>query len=210
MLPGPTYVYQCPGCSHLLANDSLLSGNTFGAKLYSDGKQFAPMLPVFPRLTRCPSCDTIFWLNKSTEAGSYSWGDNSHPEWEQADKAEFLQLPEYFVALGRGLANTKEEEIYLRQQIWWAYNDRSRRGQELFQAPEDEANYTENCKRLMTLLDPTDPNQRIMLAELKRNLGDFEGCKKLIDSLEDASLKWLKVKFAEACAKKYPWVMALN
>lgn len=210
MLPGPTYVYECPKCGHLLTNNSLMSGNTFGAKHYSDGKQIAPMLPAFPELTKCRRCDTIFWLSKAKEVGTYEWGDQDKPEGQQADKARFLQLPDYFVALSIGLAETKEEETYIRRQIWWAYNDRIRMGQAIFVSGEDEVLYTQNCTRLMMLLDPSDSGQKIMLAELKRNLGDFDACLQLLQSLDDMDFDWLKAKLIRACKKKRQWVMALN
>jgi hypothetical protein len=187
-----------------------MSGNTFGAKHYSDGKQIAPMLPAFPELTKCRRCDTIFWLSKAKEVGTYEWGDQDKPEGQQADKARFLQLPDYFAALSIGLAETKEEETYIRRQIWWAYNDRIRMGQTIFVSGEDEVLYTQNCTRLMMLLDPSDSGQKIMLAELKRNLGDFDACLQLLQSLDDKDFDWLKAKLIRACKKKRQWVMALN
>lgn len=210
MLPGPTILYKCPNCGNLLSNESLISGNTFGAKLYSDGKQFAPMLPDFPRLSKCKKCDTIFWLDEAAETGSYEWGDPISTEWQHADTAEFLLLPEYFEALTQGLGQRKADESYIRQQIWWAYNDRVRRGQPVFATEKDEASYRANCTRLMALLDPEDTSQYIMIAELKRNLADFNGCLQMMQQLDEAELDWLKTRFVAACQKKQQWVMLLR
>jgi hypothetical protein len=63
MLPCPNLIYECPYCGNRLKRKSLASGNTLGAKLYSDGKQIAPMLPDFPNLTKCKKCDNIFYVN---------------------------------------------------------------------------------------------------------------------------------------------------
>jgi hypothetical protein len=52
MRPGPDYIFECPKCSTLIKRGSLKSGNGFGAKLFSDGKQVAPRLPEFPKLTK--------------------------------------------------------------------------------------------------------------------------------------------------------------
>ena len=71
MIPGPTYLYECPNCQTVITRDSISSGNTFGAVLYSDGKTDAPMLPRFPDLTKCRQCQTIFWLSKTKEIGEY-------------------------------------------------------------------------------------------------------------------------------------------
>lgn len=53
MIPGPNYVYKCPNCSALLTRESIASGNSFGSKLFSDGKRIAPMNPELPNLTKC-------------------------------------------------------------------------------------------------------------------------------------------------------------
>ena len=128
MEPGPNYIYKCPNCGNLLTNESLMSGNTFGAKIFSDGKRVAPMLPEFPDLTKCRKCNTIFWLSKLEEVGTYQWGYKKSPNWEKADKAKFLNIKDYFKALNDGIAENREEELYIRNRIWWAYNDRTRKG----------------------------------------------------------------------------------
>lgn len=45
MLPGNPQILTCPYCGQTKNIMSLLSGNTFGAQLWSDNKQIAPMLP---------------------------------------------------------------------------------------------------------------------------------------------------------------------
>jgi len=50
MLPGPTIVRKCSTCGKLIAQPTLLSGNTFGARFWTDGKREAPMLPEQPWL----------------------------------------------------------------------------------------------------------------------------------------------------------------
>ena len=87
MMPGPDYVYQCPDCGNLITRGSLRSGNTFGAKIYSDGKRIAPMLPEFPDLTKCRKCNSIFWLSKLVELGSYKWNDEIDANWQKIGRA---------------------------------------------------------------------------------------------------------------------------
>ena len=45
MMPGPAQILTCPYCGEKKKIMSLLSGNTFGAKLWSDNKKISPMLP---------------------------------------------------------------------------------------------------------------------------------------------------------------------
>lgn len=64
MILGPDLFYKCPVCGANLHSYSLRSGNTFGAKVYSDGKMFAPMLPEYPNITKCGGCGTILMLSR--------------------------------------------------------------------------------------------------------------------------------------------------
>jgi hypothetical protein len=210
MLPGPNYVYKCPNCGNLLTKGSLMSGNTFGAKLFSDGKQFAPMLPEFPNLTKCKKCYTIFWLSKLIEIGTYEWGDHNNSEWQNADEAEFLEIDDYFNAINNGIAENEEEELIIRQQIWWAYHDTTRKGQKIFNDKIDELRWKENVKKILSLLDQSDINQRIMMAEINRNLGDFENCINIIQSIDNEGLNWLKEKFINECKRRNKRVILLN
>jgi hypothetical protein len=210
MLPGPNYIYKCPKCGNLISKRSLMSGNTFGAKLFSDGKRIAPMLPDFPNLTKCKKCETIFWLSKLKEIGTYEWNSQKNEEWQRADNADFPEIGDYYNAINSGIAENKEEEINIRHLIWWAYNDRIRKGQNIFSDEKDELLWLENIKRLKTLLDESDINQRIMIAEINRNLGDFENCISLIQTIENGELNWLKEKFINECNRKNKWVIELN
>ncbi len=62
----------------------------------------------------------------------------------------------------------------------------------------------------MQLLNPSDTDEKIMSAELLRNLGDFENCQKLIQSLENNELDWLKEIFIRECSLGNRWVLKLN
>lgn len=214
MLPGPQYVYKCPSCGQLLQQESLMSGNTFGAHLYSDGKQEAPMLPEFPEITRCKKCDSIFWLVSLEEIGTYYPGYHDHPgqsEWEAADSAEFLSIDDYFRALDEGLAENLSEELYLRQRIWWAYNDRVREKKgAMFRSGQDEALWKENLLRMLELPDNSDQGRLVMKAEIHRNLGNFETCVQILQALDDPELNHVKEILLRDCAQQNRWVVELK
>jgi hypothetical protein len=220
MLPGPFYVYTCPNCGNLLSKGSLMSGNTFGARIFSDGKRIAPMLPEYPNLTKCKKCDRIFWLSKLKEIGTFCWddfpcwldGSGGNPKtltWRNADSATFLNIDDYQKAIEMGLIENVAEEIMIRQNIWWAYNDRIRDGQNIFTNDEDEERWKDNINLLMNLLDQSDINQRIMVADIYRNLGDFESCIHLIRSIDSIEHYWLKEQFENECKNKNRWVVEI-
>lgn len=72
MVPGPVDVLACPRCGALQLHGTLASGNTFGARWWSDGKLEAPMLPVFSPVGRCTSCGGFFWLERAERVGELS------------------------------------------------------------------------------------------------------------------------------------------
>ncbi len=210
MIPGPNYVYKCPHCGNLLTKESLASGNTFRAKIFSDGKRIAPMLPEFPDLTKCKKCNTILWLSKLKEIGKFELGDNKNPQWEAADSADFLDIDDYFVALETGVAENQNDEIFIRQQLWWAFNDRTRSGQSLFKTEDEEMRWKENLKSLINILDQSDIYEKFMVAEISRNLGDFENCIKIMEGVDSEDLNWFKEKLLYECKRKNKMVVVLD
>jgi hypothetical protein len=56
MLIGPNLFFKCPECGKMTVRGSILSGNTFLSRLFSDGKLRAPMLPEFPGIVKCKKC----------------------------------------------------------------------------------------------------------------------------------------------------------
>ena len=250
MIIGPTFIYICPSCGVYVSTGSMASGNTFGAILYSDGKTIAPMMGIYPDLTKCLKCDAIFWLSKLSVVGivdlDKSLYDPSFLEtfydtsYEESDFllrccACFLDSKDCFRALSLGVAETKEEELTIRRDIWWGYNDRVRVNKDKFEDLEqtvrymlwevfydrknkkgifddkaDELRWKGNLERMRNLLDTSDTNQSVMLAEIHRNLGDFEGCVNIINSINDDKVDRLKERIIKECELKNKWVVRLN
>ncbi len=150
------------------------------------------------------------WLNKLEEIGTYEWGEKDHQEWRDADKAAFLTIPEYFETIDQDLAQDEEEEFFIRHRIWWSYNDRVRNGKKLFDKESDEIRWRENCLKLIGLLDSQSTYNKILLAELNRNMGNFETSISLIDSIQDVELKWLAEKLKIECENKNLLVIQLH
>ena len=213
MIPGPEYVHKCSKCFNYIKSSSLTSGNTFGSKLYSDGKLEAEMLPEFPFLIKCYRCDTFLWIDKLETVNVYDWDDDFGDDWEKADRAEFLSLNEYFKTLETGIAKTEEEEFYVRKHIWWKFNDRIRSGGNLCYDVNEELMWRENCISIQKLLDVSNSDQKIIHAELHRNLGNFEKCLIVLNSIDDnidKDLHWIKGKLIEECRKKNSLVIQLR
>ena len=65
MIPGPTLIIACPECDFLMEKDTVTSGNTLGARYWSNGKVTAPMLPDYPAITSCGGCHAFFWIQNA-------------------------------------------------------------------------------------------------------------------------------------------------
>ena len=159
-MPGPDVIHECPICSKKVAVGSLLSGNTFGAKFYSDGKRIAPMLPEFPQITKCPDCGNIFWLDENSEI--------KLSQEENIESARFLNVYEYLEAIENKNYSSSTNELFLRTRVWWGFNDRVRNGEDIFQKENDEAIYEENILRLIELQE----QEREMLSSIKKSMGE--------------------------------------
>ena len=229
MTIGPYYFYKCPFCGNTLKNRSIMSGNTFGAKFYSDGSRIAPMLPDIPNLTKCNKCDNIVWLSDLEELGEKNVSSNAdysdHPEWRNIDCVKHLQIYDLWCALKtlpktRKSAKQKQREIFIRQRIWWKYNN----GADLTEIDawsDDCRNFDvgknlatidrwyENCRDLLDLLDPKDNDQCCMAAELNRNLCNFSKCLELIKKLPEKYITF-KIKMMEECSNINPLTVELN
>jgi len=69
MVPGDDEILGCPSCGAPHRRGSLVSGNTEGARWWSDGKREAPMLPSSPLVTCCRGCGRYFWLSRGERLG---------------------------------------------------------------------------------------------------------------------------------------------
>jgi len=115
---GPTLVYKCPNCQKTVRRKSLWYVNMVGAKLFSDGRKIYPMLPEFPFIVKCRGCNTFFWLYQKNIIGEYDIWSNSMKKWKNPDVAEILSLNEYFEAIKSKIYSNKDEEQFLRLNLW--------------------------------------------------------------------------------------------
>jgi len=221
MTPGPDSIYACPNCRNFLKRGSLMSGNTFGAISYSDGKRVTSMLPEFPVITICPECQNIFWIKNDDKVGEIQGrlymaekNEEVNKEWLDAETVRFLSTDEYFRVLDFKLYSDSdiEEERYIRLNIWWGFNDRIRENINLqfFRSEEEKIRWKANVKRLLNILDDNDTNDRLMKAELFRNLGFFTLCLDTLNEIEDENVNWVKTAMERECEKSNMYVVEIS
>jgi hypothetical protein len=185
MIPGPDQIVACPHCGGLAKHLTLVSGNTFGARVWSDGKQVAPMLPRPPAIVKCRHCAECYWLADANKVGSVQpWGAEGrkvNPAWTAAQEVEEPSEEEYYQALQKGLAVDAQQEKNARVFAWWRRNDAFRGlGPPASGESTPALATTRNLEALASLLQDGDENELVMRAEVLRELGDFESAKQVL------------------------------
>ena len=178
MKPGPNHILRLPVSGTLVKIATINSGNTFGARYWTDGRREAPMLPDAPWLRRQPVTRELFWTDECEKiAEEEPWG-SAENEYEDVPFAAAPPARNYLRALASGLAATPGKERYLRTRLWWVSNDPVRRGKA---APPPTDELKENLRCLRDLLDMDVPDQRLMAAEICRESGEFTAAREMLE-----------------------------
>jgi len=221
-MPGPTLIKKCSKCQKLIEEETMMSGNTCGAVFWTDGEYYAPMLPDSPELVKCPNCKALLWLEELEVVVGEEKGYHSGfgPFWIEGIDLTTVRpykmpnMKDYFRLLKMKIDND-ERETYLRLRAWHAGNDRRRESEhgpgkfkkkkDLSPLPFSDAEI-KNMKDLTCILDEQDDEERMLKAELVRELGFFNRCISCLAKplAEDYSLSASLIK---GLAEKHdPWV----
>ncbi len=181
MTPGPTIIRKCSACGKHIAQHTIGSGNTFGARFWTDGKRDAPMLPDEPWLVKCQHCGTLVWIDEQTQVGEVApWGCSSGADdrnrFSDARPGTTPTLQDYADFLDAGESD-RDKERYVRLRAWWAGNNPRR---EKGQSTELDSFETQNLRAFLALLDEDEDSDRIMKAEVLRELGEFNEAENLL------------------------------
>jgi hypothetical protein len=174
-------VRECPHCKAHVVQEDTLSGNTIGAKVYTDGKREAKMLPDHPALVKCPVCGGLFWVEEAPEVGMGFDAAKGKPQVMAPSEKEMLNF------LG-GQALPKDKEIYLRMRCWWKANDAWRWLQD--RKPAFSPEQVKNLIALSALFDESLPGHRILKAEIARELGRFDECLLILSYQFEEGYDW--------------------
>ena len=164
-------VRECPHCKAHVVQEETVSGNTIGATYWTDGKREAKMLPDHPALVKCPACQGLFWVDESVEVDS---GFDAAKGKQQVLAPSGKELLEFL----SGPDLPRDKELYVRVSAWRSANDAWRWNPNA--TPAFSKEQVQNLKSLSKMLDETEPNQRILKAEIARELGEFDDCLELL------------------------------
>lgn len=174
MIPGNSQILTCPYCGEEKEVMSIVSGNTFGARLWSDNKQIAPMLPEISYVQKCPECGKYYITSRlkntrySEDGTSFELGNLTFPEMKEA-----------FVQLSKESFLNKKEESQVRMMLHHAYNDYYYRdGRENEIDDKDQILFHENGLWLIEHHITDD----VLKAEFYREMGEMEQSRLTLDT----------------------------
>lgn len=225
MILGPTYVYACPDCQYRVTKRSLASGNTFGATHYSDMRVDAPMMPSYPRITKCEQCDCTFWLDEETKVEgaimpriAHFYDDDFTPnETKNPAFGDQLELhPAKEVdregikdALFMNVQRDEEDEKHLRYLLLWTYHKQLLDGTMQREALNEELDYLDNIDALLKLIEG-DKDSTVFCAELNRFAGKFDRCFELIEPFTEEFMGPIVGEIHDRCLAGNREVFELN
>ena len=207
----PIVKYLCPACGNPYFGSSIASYTVFHVLNFSDGSSHSE-IPSKLWLTRCPRCRRYFakqhlfefpmtrrvaefirydrqreYDNKQagTKANNREnqklYGNVDHTLRENENVIDFLeQAVEVGLYFPVNVSDYKKEElnIALHRTLWWEYNQNRDK--------ITNEKYNALCEKLIKLLISTKciiRGKELMLAELYRNIGDFEESFKQLEEL---------------------------
>lgn len=202
MLPAQPNILKCPHCGGLRRISSLMSGNTSGAKQWSDAKREFPMLPNISLVMRCPHCKRYhFYDSKQIVGTCETYGQSSFGNLSYASLKEALTQ----------LRPTGDNELDLRILLVHAYNDLyggcpgTRNPAE---APAEERLFFErNARRIIEL----HSDNQLFCAELYREMGEFDKALSILRNISgDDNTLYIAKLMAEHAMQSDPCVFVLT
>jgi len=116
------------------------------------------------------------------------WGlepDAGNLEWKAVRDVEQPAEEDYYEVLRKGITQDSRQERTLRILAWWRRNDAFREvsGSTGGHAAPASANCRTNLEALRTLLDETQESDRLMKAEVLRELGEFDAALGMLSTI---------------------------
>ena len=208
MTIGPAFRLTCPHCGGHKYIESIMSGNTFRGTMWSDGKKDYPMLPSPSPIQICPKCGKYYFyedgkpLSMDFEAFKNAIKDKSRLDDAEIEKQYRIALRSWDKEAGVngfGLLNEQESrEAYaflysdsLPEQRkanvlitrLFSFNDEYLR---MNNTLPDELQETQ--EEFISKIISQFANEKLFVAELYREVGQFEKAKELLTSFLESDI----------------------
>lgn len=201
-------VIACPNCGALEQwAGTKLEEYQSAHRLYS--RLIYSALPQ-PRIAlRCHECENLYWLNDATTVGSFksppSIQQTPAPiDWQSAPDVYELSPEDCLHEVSLGHCRTEADEIDLRTLAWMGECDEDRFPCDPHCGPRHELElWRENLMELVRLIDTSSDNNRVLKAEILRELGRFEEGLNILGDVTTDYLKPLAEVVAAQCQSQY-------
>lgn len=179
----PQIAYKCPNCGNPYIASQYMSYNTFGATFYTDGTCCAPMKPKLDWVTRCPKCGEFFAKEFLTEIKPIPTTYIVRKDLARCGRVDdcFDVNDAWINGLYFPPATPQDKiaKIHLQLRISrWRYDNHNE---------PRITGYKENCLEILKELNPTDDQSRLIVAEINRNIGDFDASIKMLGNIDNYS-----------------------
>jgi hypothetical protein len=159
------------------------------------------MPPRLPAVVRCRHCPQCFWLSEARKVSTIPYGSRgdlqSDPAWAAAQEVEEPNEEEYYLALQGGLAKDLQQERTLRILAWWRRNDGLRNHPGGGAATSGASR--RNLEAIFGLLDERGESDRLLKAEVLRELGEFDAAKGLLGRAGSAQYRCAARQLRDLC-----------
>ena len=194
MLPANAKIVKCPFCGERKELLNLASGNTFGAKHWSDQKMIAPMLPRVSPVQKCPKCGKYYLEYKQP----YKEGDDWSSECGELSYQEWKEAYEQFKSDKR---IKRDDMQVIRHHIIMAFNDEYYRYGDNMAEAQEEAFFIEIINDYIASNKWNSQNM-LFKAELYRETGEMTKCEEVLSQISTKSLNEFELKIYDMIKTK--------
>lgn len=185
MIPANDRILRCPHCGGKKAVLSLLSGNTFGAEVWSDTRRYYPMLPSVAPIQQCAECGKYYFADLAyTKEEAHTCNmDTGDLNFDQLLEARHQFFEEELDRLHRWV---------LDHEILMAYNDifyRKKTGRNPNEL--EKAIRHETLNHLLETMDVIEDNADLFHAEVLRELGRYEESLVVLSKHDEPEDEWI-------------------
>jgi hypothetical protein len=227
-----SYIFElkkCLDCQEEFLTISVRSCNTIDAVYYTDGYISGPMYDEGSYIVHCPKCKSYHFESNLDTVKRISESDYSRSNYgnEPFKNSITLQHFKHFEhLLSNPIWKNAEQEQFIRIRAWWACNNEYRKNfksrnpiveeglnenglpqsTEFLIAPE----HKKNLMRIIELLDFRLEEDRLLMAEIYRELGNFDKSISLLDFDFSECLKVYVSTIKKLCNEQVCKVEVIN
>jgi len=189
----PPIVLECPECGekYLISRESNTPSEN--ATIFSDGFFIDELNWRIPKIIGCVTCELGFFPEKGKIIEKPGWNE-FHEKWSQIKKAEPPTAGSLALELRARKNIDPMDELALRLEFWFSGNHTENGRMLLTKNEKFSTFWNESLMKLENLLSPNIEDQRLVKAEINRQLKRFDQCISLLSGMNHPMGKSIQQK----------------